>query len=375
MAFVGLKAKFEVRTVFVGNGAKIKVKGKTEKGKKLGKVKGKMQNNVFTGEFEIPDKIELDDQIYFEVDLSANDLSGESVKIPVYPQPKLKSIKWSEEDARRGDVLTLSAELENVKDGTEVKLIIYEFDQDGGHDIITDLKTSVKESKIEEKWEYEYHEDTDDLPTSKEVEKYGGSYNPPEYFFTVTVGEFELGKKNQDSGILNFKDWFEYKLEDENGNPIADDEYKAILPDGQEKKGKTDSEGLIIIKEVPPGKVKVEFPSDEDEDEEEEKEEEEKDAEEQNIPESSQQETHTESGDDVNAEVEEEKDDDQDENEDEDDDELNQAREEAGDDSSTQSGGGGSTQSSETDSSTQSDGMGNSTQQDDSSQTSTQSGS
>ena len=215
MAFVGLKPKFEVRTVFVGNGSKIKVKGKTEKGKKLGKVKGKMQANVFTGEFEIPDKIELDDQIYFEVDLSANGLSGESAKIPVYPQPKLKSIKWSADEARRGDVLTMSAELEDVKDGVETKLIIYEFDNDGAHDKISELPATVKESKIEEMWEYEYHEDTDELPTSEEVEKYGGSYNPPEYFFTIKVGEFELGKENQDSGILNFKDWFEYKLEDE----------------------------------------------------------------------------------------------------------------------------------------------------------------
>ncbi len=335
MAFVGLKAKFEVRTVFVGNGAKIKVKGKTEKGKKLGKVKGEMQANVFTGEFEIPDKIELDDQIYFEVDLSANGLSGESAKIPVYPQPKAKNMKWSAEEARRGDVLTLSADMEDVKDGTEAKIIIYEFDADGGHDIITDLKTPVKDSKIELKWEYEYHEDTDELPTSEEVEQYGGSYNPPEYFFTINIGQFELGKENQDSGILNFKDWFEYKLEDENGNPIAEEKYKVTLPDGQEKEGKTDSDGMIIIKEVPPGKVHVEFPSDEKE-EDEEKEKDEKDAEEQKIPEGKRDRTQAKSGDDVDSKEEEDSDENKDDDDD-DDDELNQAREEKDSGSSTQS--------------------------------------
>ncbi|RKX21634.1 MAG: hypothetical protein DRP51_03900 [Candidatus Zixiibacteriota bacterium] len=259
MAFVGLKAKFEVRTAFVGNGAKIKVKGKTEKGKKLGKVKGKMQNNIFTGEFEIPEKVGLDDQIYFEVDLSANGLSGESARIPVYPQPKLKSIKWSAEEARRGDLLTLSAELENVKDGTEVKLIIYEFDRDGGHDIITELITTVKESKIEEKWEFEYHEDTDELPTSEEVERYGGDYNPPEYFFTVKIGEFELGKKDQDSGILAFKDWLEIKMLDNNGQPVCNVKYKLTLPDGQERQGTIGAEGFAREDNITPGKCLIEF--------------------------------------------------------------------------------------------------------------------
>ncbi len=264
MAFVGMKAKFEVRTVFVGNGAKIKVKGKTEKGKKLGKVKGEMQGNVFTGEFEIPDKIELDDQIYFEVDLPDNGLNGESAKIPVYPIPKIKSIKWSAEEARRGDVLTLSAELENVKDGTEVKLVIYEFDSDGGHDIITDLKTSVKESKIEEKWEYEYHEDTDELPTSEEVERYGGSYNPPEYFYTIKIGEFELGKEKQDSGILLFKDWIQIELLDASGQPVPKADYLVKLADGSEIEGKLDDNGRAKIEGIIPGNYWVQFPGHDD---------------------------------------------------------------------------------------------------------------
>jgi len=373
LAYAGYKAGFEVRTVFVGNGAKIKVTGKSEKGKKLGKVKGKINNNVFIGEFDVPEKIDLDDELSFEAELSQNSLSGESNKIPVYPAPKIKSIKWSAEEARRGDTLTLSAELEDVNDNTEVKLIIYEHDADGAHDKITELTGMVKESKIEENWDYEYHEDTDELPTKEEIKQYGGSYNPPEYFFTIKVGDFELGKENQDSGILNFKDWFEYKLEDDNGNPVVDEEYKATLPDGQEKKGKTDSDGMIIIEDIPPGKVELEFPSEEEEEEEEEKEEEEKDAEEQEIPEDSQQETQTEPGDDVEAKVEDEKEVDR-EDEDEEDEELTQAMEETGDTSSTQrEHGGGSTQSGETGGSSESDETGSSTQQDDSTQESTQS--
>ena len=266
MAFVGLKAKFEVRTAFVGNGAKIKVKGKTEKGKKLGKVKGKIQSNIFTGEFEIPDKIELDDQIYFEVDISANNLNGEAAKIPVYPQPKAKNMKWSTGEARRGEVLTLSADMEDVKDGTETKIIIYEFDADGGHDIITDMKATVRDSKIEAKWEYEYHEDTDELPTSEEIEEYGGSYNPPEYFYTIKIGQFELGKENQDSGMLLFKDWLEIKMLDNNGEVVCDVKYKVTLPDGQTRDGTIGSEGFAREDDIPPGRCKIEFEDVEEDD-------------------------------------------------------------------------------------------------------------
>ncbi len=264
MAFVGLKAKFEVRTIFVGDGAKIKVKGKTEKGKKLGKVKGKMQSNIFTGEFEIPDKVELDDQIYFEVDLSANSLSGESAKIPVYPQPKAKNMKWSSDEARRGEILTLSADMEDVKDGTETTIVIYEFDADGGYDIITDMKATVRDSKIELKWEYEYHEDTDELPTSEEVERYGGSYNPPEYFFTIKIGEFELGKENQDSSLLLFKDWLEIKMLDNNGQAVCDVKYKVTLPDGQTRDGTIGSEGFAREDGIPPGRCLIEFEDEDD---------------------------------------------------------------------------------------------------------------
>ncbi|MCP4703302.1 MAG: hypothetical protein GY865_01730 [candidate division Zixibacteria bacterium] len=264
MAFVGLRAKLEVRTLFVGNGAKIRVKGKTVKGKKLGKGKGKIYYDLFTADFEVPDNIELDDQIYFEVELPANDLKGVSTKIPVYPQPKAKNMKWSSDEARRGEILTLSADMEDVKDGTEATIVIYEFDADGGHDIITDLKTTVRDSKIELKWEYEYHEDTDELPTSEEVERYGGSYNPPEYFFTIKIGEFEIGKENQDSSLLLFKDWLEIKMLDNNSQAICDVKYKVTLPDGQTRDGTIGSEGFAREDGIPPGRCLIEFENEDD---------------------------------------------------------------------------------------------------------------
>ena len=168
-AWEGRESTFKIRTVFVGDGAKVKVTGKSEKGKKLGKVSGEMHRNQFTGDFEVPEKIELGDEIFFEVELSTNSLSGESERIPVYPEPRIKSMKWSAAEARRGDILTLTTELEEVPDGKEALIIIYEYDADGCHDRITELSGTVRGGKLEEKWEYEYHEDTDELPTKEET--------------------------------------------------------------------------------------------------------------------------------------------------------------------------------------------------------------
>ena len=44
-AWTGREARFEVRTMFVGDGAKIKLEGKSEKGKKLGKIDDVIRGN------------------------------------------------------------------------------------------------------------------------------------------------------------------------------------------------------------------------------------------------------------------------------------------------------------------------------------------
>ncbi len=259
-AFAGGVAGFHVETAFVGEGAAIKVTGKSKDGKKLGKINGEVRGNSFKGEFEIPDDTDEGDEIYFEYDLSKNGIKGKSDSIPVYPAPVLKKMKWSKDEARRGEVLTLTTEFEKVDDGADAVLTIYEYDEDKAHDKIAEMDVKVEGKKIQVDWEYEYHEDTDEIPTEEEKKRYGGNYNPPEYFFTVRIGEFVLGKK-QESGLLKFKDWVEIVLNDNMGRPVPDEDYVLTLPDGTEKKGKLDKKGRAVEKGIPPGKISVEFPN------------------------------------------------------------------------------------------------------------------
>ena len=257
-AYAGCEAVFEVGTSFVGNGAPVKVTGKSDEGKKFGKVKGEMRANIFIGEFEIPKNFKPGVNIFFEVELSKNGLKGKSNSIPVFPKPVVTNMKWSAEKARRGDTLTLSADIKKVRGGTETKIIIYEYDRDGAHDKITEIPALVKNSAIEVGWEFEYHKDVDEIPTQKEMDEYGGNYNPPEYFFVIRINDFEYGAK-QESGLLKFEDWIDLKLVNFTGK----EKYVLHLPDGSTKKGEFDDKGRIVAEKTLPGRYYVEIEEEE----------------------------------------------------------------------------------------------------------------
>lgn len=257
----GGTVKFEVITVFVGNGAPIKITCKSEKGKKLGKISDVIRNNKYRGSFEVPEDMKVDDKVYFKVSFPGNGLDGESGRIPVVPLVRVNNLKWSAMEAQRGDTLTLSAFVDGVRDGAEVTVTIYEYDSDSTHDKITELPATVEGGRMELQWEFEYFEDTDEIPTQEELDRYGGKYNPPEYFFTIKVENNEYGKEEQASGLLEFKDWIEIELQDETGEPAGDREYVLHFPDGSTKSGTLDSEEKARVEDVPPGPVKVEFPN------------------------------------------------------------------------------------------------------------------
>ncbi len=260
MAIGGQTASFEVLTELVGEGAPIKVKGESENGKKLGKVSGVMRRNHFGGVFQIPEDIELGDKVFFEAKLSKNSLEGESEHIPAYPPIRISNLRWSAEEARRGDTLTLSADIKGLPNEAELAVVIYEYDRDGRNDRITELPAHVENDRVEIRWEYEYHEDTDEIKTQEELDKYSGQYNPPEYFFTIKAEGVEYGKK-QESGLLRFKDWFRISLVDSSGRPKADEDYVLMLADGTERKGKLDGNGQAIEQDLPPGEVRIKLPN------------------------------------------------------------------------------------------------------------------
>jgi hypothetical protein len=258
-AYGGYDAAFEVRTAFVGEGAKIKIKGKSEAGKNLGKISDVIYGNQFIGRLAVPDNIKEGDFIFFEVELSQLSLKDESNHIPAGPPIIAKNMKWDKSEARRGDVVKLTADLTGVPNKSDARVLIMEYDHDDAHDKIAEIPTVISQGKLELLWEYEYHADTDEIPTHEELQKYGKKYNHPEYFFIIEIDGIQLGT-NQESGLLLFKDYVEIELRNEEGDPAANAKYTLHLADGSQRQGQLDSYGRAREEDIPPGEMKVEFP-------------------------------------------------------------------------------------------------------------------
>ena len=135
---------------------------------------------------------------------------------------------------------------------SEAKIEIWEHDADGAHDLITQFQTIIDHQKVEAEWEFEYHEDTDEIPSDHELEQ---GYSPPEYFFRVSAREVYA-----DSGLLEFKDWIEVELLNGEGEPVPNADFIIKYPDGTEQKGKLDSSGKCKVDNISPGNYTVEFP-------------------------------------------------------------------------------------------------------------------
>ena len=243
---------FEILTSFVGNGSQIEIELSDHTGKRFGKYKERICGNRFWAQIKIPS--EAKEALYADVKLPKHGLQMKSGPLIVLPAVDITNAKWDKKEARRGDILKLTADVKGIPDGTEGLIEIWEHDADGAHDLITKFPVTVKGKKVEAEWEYEYHEDTDEIATEEELKKYGNKYNPPEYFFRVKVAE-----TSADSGLLEFKDWIEISLVDRKGKPIGGESYVLVLPDGQQKQGKLDAKGFARLENLPPGRCEVRF--------------------------------------------------------------------------------------------------------------------
>jgi hypothetical protein len=209
-----------------------------------------MGGNRFAANITVPANAK--DALYANVKLPKHGLSMKSGPLIILPPVQITNAKWDKPEARRGDILKLTADIKGVPDDTEALIEIWEHDADGAHDFVTKFPVLIKNKKVEAEWEFEYYEDVDDIPTAEESEK---GYHPPEYFFRVKVGEVSA-----ESGLIEFKDWIEIELKDGGDNPITDEKYILHLPDGQQRDGHLDENGYARIDNVPPGKCTLEFP-------------------------------------------------------------------------------------------------------------------
>jgi putative chitinase len=244
---VGIK----IETHSVGNGSTLQIKLTDHRGRSHGTHYGRVHKNHLSTPIQVPSKAR--DALYAEVKFPNHGLKQKSPPLLLTAPVKIRNAEWSQDEACRGDLLTLSADVKGVPDGTEAQIQIFEHDEEDAHDLITQLSTLVENQQVEVEWKYEYHEDTDRIPTEEEVEK---GYRPPEYFFRVEVEGIEA-----DSGLLTFNDQLFVQLIDAVEQvAYALQDYLLRLPDGTEKTGTLDEKGRLQIDKALPGPYEVTFP-------------------------------------------------------------------------------------------------------------------
>jgi len=259
VAYAGADALFEVRTSLVGDGANVQVRAKIQSGQTLGTLPFQIYGNRLYAGFPIPVNVPIDELIYLEVRLPQHNLQGATNLIPTRAPINISSMSWSAPEARRGDVLTLTVNFQSaIANDTEALIIIYEFDQNGHHDPICKIPTTVQNRRIQVLWEYEYHDDTGEIPTQQEMQRYGQNYSHPEYFFVVDIDGVRFGDR-QESGLLRFMDWVDVKVTSGLTKPLEGANYTIYFADATTQAGVVDSSGLVRIENVGPGDVYIEF--------------------------------------------------------------------------------------------------------------------
>jgi hypothetical protein len=256
-AHAGQEAALEVRTSFVGNGAQIKITCRTDNGKKLDKIEGKVLNNRFEGTVLIPDNVKPNDMIYFEAELPNLGLKDESNSIPVRPAIRVTTIQWGRQEVKRQDIVTMKCQFQSgVGDDDDAIVVIYEHNPNSCDIKVVSIPTVIKNNKIELQWEFNYQDPTGQIPTDAEMQPYQKNYANPRFYFMVVVDGIKIGE-NRESGLIMFKDSLEIKIEDEFGDPVANSAVSCNLPDGNVMNLTTDNSG-VISQTIPPGKIVIE---------------------------------------------------------------------------------------------------------------------
>jgi len=187
---------------------------------------------------------------------SEGGLTGQIKKTGVKPGNyaiELKAIevaKWSKDQAREGEKVKLLVEATGVDPKAEAVIIIWKKDANRADRAVKTMPgLKLQGNKIATDWTYEYIVD-------EEHERTADQYSSPQYYFSVGVDGLQAR-----SGLLTYQDWLEIELVDDEGNPIADEEYILKLSNGEIRKGTLDSKGWAREDNVPPVGHSISYPN------------------------------------------------------------------------------------------------------------------
>src|SRR5574341_478036 len=112
MAAPGGKVGLEVYTHYVGNGSDLQIEFSDQPGKILGNYRDKMGGNRFAANITVPANAK--EALYATVKLPKHGLSMKSGPLIILPPVQIINAKWDKPEARRGDILKLTADVKGV---------------------------------------------------------------------------------------------------------------------------------------------------------------------------------------------------------------------------------------------------------------------
>jgi hypothetical protein len=178
---------------------------------------------------------------------------------PVYCQetfPEFAGLLWKNEaaeitGAHLGDEVIISSVVKNIDDGETVKIEIWEDTDNELKDLIRELEATVKDGKIELKWELgidHYNEKTNykeyDENTNyyREIETTG--FTTLDFVFIIKYGGFTSQKSRPLAIMWRISLLVRYG---KGGPPARNTDYWILTPDGNDIYGTTDDNGYVEI--------------------------------------------------------------------------------------------------------------------------------
>ncbi len=157
---------------------------------------------------------------------------------------KIYKAGWSKELVKPGDKVELSVETEGIDDGEKINFFVWERDIKKADSQVASFEAKVSGSKAKAEWE---------VPSGTSD---GNGYSSSDYYFTALSKPAITAR----SGTLFIEDYIEIELKDQDGKPVANEEYIFYLASGEIRKGKLDGNGYKKEEKVPKGKYSITFP-------------------------------------------------------------------------------------------------------------------
>lgn len=257
--YVNGKVTAELRTLNVGDGAPVQIVLKNRKGEALQTYSGVMVQGLHRR--LIPLGADAAEGVFFEAKWPDHSLSCLGPALPVGPAIALGKPAWEDSESgdavttlRRGMSLALTCPQQNIPAGQTGHFVVYCKLGERPAALLARIMAKIEGDSLKAQWIFDYRDATLGLGADADWRRTGESYNVPK----IQLGAECLGIIAE-GPEAPFRDVQRIAVVDAFGAPAPEQKVKLHLPDGSTREAKADAEGMVVLEDVPPGKVHVEW--------------------------------------------------------------------------------------------------------------------